>query len=130
MTRATRLSASASATDQMVSPSASRASGRRRRDRVKPEPLRSGGKRVCHGSRYRSKTIGWDWGVFVVQSGQVFAAAMACALLAGATHAAAQQAHVDPATVDAGDNTPFIRSKLQLAYEREWDDPGRVDALR
>jgi hypothetical protein len=45
------------------------------------------------------------------------------------THAAAQ-ALIDPATVDAGDNTPFIRSKLQLAYEREWNDPGRVDALR
>jgi len=57
-------------------------------------------------------------------------AAAACVLLASVTRVAAQAAHIDPATVDAGDNSAFMRSKMQLSYEREWDDPGYVNAVR
>ena len=57
-----------------------------------------------------------------------------CGLLATAAPVAAQTAsptpHLDPATVDTGDNSAFIRSRIQLNYDKTFSDPGYEDRVR
>jgi hypothetical protein len=50
--------------------------------------------------------------------------------LAQPAQTAGQAHHLDPATIDTGDNSAFVRTRIQLSYDKTHNDPGYEDDVR